>query len=293
MNEELTRYTKTIGHFFLDEDIRTVDGMYIPRWNIVLAALADLNESNLLLIGEPGHGKTTLARLMSCLTSELPIDFIDHAMIKGHPDQTWEGMIARPDYGQLNTGVEKVIWSSSMYPRRMIIDEFNRLPAGKQALFLNALQTGRFDYLNDTFMNEGALYATANHQDDGNGIIIPPILDRFALALELGWQGGSQSFSNVALREQRIALLKNNDLTEMITKNIQATDRSKEQIKVGIRQASDQYRKQLTKVFRDHNLYRPGDSDAQRWKEDITKIEFTSDAQIFLVLNRSTLSPHF
>ncbi len=213
---ELQETTSLIGeYFFLDPERKKVGSDVIPNWNVTLLTLSYVMDQNPLIVGEPGFGKTTAAKVISCMMSGYPFDLYEAAQIQGHPDQTYETMIARPDFSKLSRE-ESVIWLTSAYLPVRIIDEINRLPAGNQDELLNTLQTGRFNYLNATFFTgRTPFFATANHPDDGNHILIPPMRDRFSVHVELG-DIGSVHEDEIEVAENNIGELCNSELTGQI-----------------------------------------------------------------------------
>jgi hypothetical protein len=106
-------------------------------------------------------------------------------VVSGHPEQTEEKIVGRPDLGKLNQGEEVVIWSLFARLPVKIVDEINRLPETKQSLVLDGVERGKWEYLNQSFINdEFCLFATANYQDQGTNTLVPPLLDRFDVILE-------------------------------------------------------------------------------------------------------------
>jgi MoxR-like ATPase len=105
---------------------------------------------------------------LGALLFRLPLKTIWRSEISGHPEQTEEKIIGRPDLGKLSQGEEVVVWSYfSLLPVK-IIDEINRLPETKQSLILDGVDRGNWEYLNDAIINrEYCLFATANYQDRG------------------------------------------------------------------------------------------------------------------------------
>ncbi|HYD03716.1 MAG TPA: hypothetical protein VEC16_05450 [Alphaproteobacteria bacterium] len=154
-------------------------------FNLHAMALACALNKNAILGGEPGCGKTTSATLVSSVFTGIPMDLYRKVMISGHPEQTEEKIIARPDYGALMDKKEKVIWQPTVYFPKVIIDEFNRFPEGKQTMFIDIIETSMFSYLSEVYHNgKKSFFATVNYEDGGNHPIIPPNKDRFSISLE-------------------------------------------------------------------------------------------------------------
>ena len=137
-----------------------------------------------LLMGPPGCGKTTSAEIISHFLYDEELDSIRRATIYGHPEQTEEKMLARPDIGELiKNGVEKMIPRDFVYCPVHIVDEVNRLPPGKQSLLFQAIDRKKVEYCGTDFTMDGPLFATANYTDAGNFEMSPPFRDRFDIAL--------------------------------------------------------------------------------------------------------------
>ena len=203
-------------NFFIDPEEREINHKTVEHWPTTLLALSYVLDKNALIIGEPGFGKTTAVKVLSSLLGGYPYDLYSAAQIQGHPDQTFETMIARLDFSKLKDK-ESVIWLTSAYLPVRVIDEISRLTSGKQDEILDPLQSGRFNYLNATFyMGETPFYATTNNPDDGNHVLILPIRDRFSSHLELGFIGATYKSAIDVARENRDTLLCDPELTTQI-----------------------------------------------------------------------------
>jgi len=87
--------------------------------------------------------------------------------------------------GELNKGIEKIVWSDFVLSKTKIVDEINRIPSHKQNILLTGMQTNTWKYLNNVIMTEPCpWFATKNYKDSGNNGIIPPLLDRFDISVE-------------------------------------------------------------------------------------------------------------
>src|SRR3989338_6603078 len=154
-------------NYYIDPIYKEVGSKEVEHWNTALSVISYVLDANQLSIGEPGFAKTTGAKVICCIMSGYPYDIYEAAQIQGHPDQTFETMLARLDFSKLATE-ERVIWLSCAYLPVCIVDEINRLPGGKQDELLNILETGRLTYLNSTlYKGRMPFFATANHPDDG------------------------------------------------------------------------------------------------------------------------------
>src|SRR4029434_4388801 len=152
---------------------------------LLLSLLTALLGGKALIIGEPGLGKTTAAEYVCALIYGFPLGVIWSSVVAGHPEQTEEKIIGRPNLGRLNQGQEVVVWSYFARLPVKIVDEMNRLPETKQSLILDVVERGKWEYLNQGLINdEFCLFATANYQDQGTNTLVPPLLDRFDVVVE-------------------------------------------------------------------------------------------------------------
>jgi len=162
---------------------------------ILFSLLTGLMKGKELVIGEPGLGKTTSAEFVCSLIYQFPLGVIWGSEVSGHPEQTEEKIIGRPDLGKLNRGEEDVVWTNFSQIPAKIVDEINRLPETKQSMILDGVDRGNWEYLNEMIINdEYCLFATANYQDGGTNTIIAPLVDRFDAMVESRYPGANLSF---------------------------------------------------------------------------------------------------
>ena len=182
-----------------------------------------------LIIGEPGLGKTTATEYVGSLLYQLPVGTIWAAEVSGHPEQTEEKIIGRPDLGKLNQGQEEVVWSHFVQLPVKIVDEINRLPETKQSMILDGVDRGNWEYLNEMTLNEEyCLFATANYQDQGTNTIIAPLLDRFDVMVESRYPGPSYGFL-ISQRQEKEELLRHpeleQELQEVLTRRLASKEK--------------------------------------------------------------------
>jgi MoxR-like ATPase len=179
---------------------------------LLMSLMTGLRRGKALIIGEPGLGKTTSAEYVCALLYRVPLGTIWGSEVAGHPEQTEEKIIGRPDLGKLNLGEEVVVWSHFALLPVKIVDEINRLPETKQSMILDGVDRGNWEYLNDAIINrEYCLFATANYQDRGTNTIIAPLVDRFDVMVESRHPGanlayiiGTRGSGNEALRNEEL-----------------------------------------------------------------------------------------
>jgi MoxR-like ATPase len=176
---------------------------------LLFSTLTGLVGGKILIVGEPGLGKTTSAEYIGALLYRMPLGAVWEAEVSGHPEQTEEKIVGRPNLGALNRGEEEVVWSAFSVLPVKVVDEINRLPETKQSLILNGVDRGNWSYLNQMQINdEYCLFATANYQDRGTNTIVVPLLDRFDVMVEskhpganLSWMIGTEPSSAHLLRD--------------------------------------------------------------------------------------------
>src|SRR4030043_2196866 len=87
---------------------------------ILFSLLTSLTKGKELIIGEPGLGKTTSAEFICSLIYQFPLGVIWSSEVSGHPEQTEEKIIGRPDLGKMNRGIGEVVGSKfSQIPRKI------------------------------------------------------------------------------------------------------------------------------------------------------------------------------
>lgn len=176
---------------------------------LLFGMLTGLTGGKELIVGEPGLGKTTSAEYISSLLYRIPLGAIWGSEVSGHPEQTEEKIVGRPDLGRLNQGDEEVVWADFALLPTKIVDEINRLPETKQSMILDGVDRGNWRYLNQMTINtEYCLFATANYQDRGTNTIVAPLLDRFDVMVEskhpgpnISWMIGTETPPQDLLRD--------------------------------------------------------------------------------------------
>src|SRR5574341_1093670 len=182
--KKLDETVKIIGSkYFIDPSHEEVGTQKVEFWKILMGVFSYLGNKNSLLLGNPGSGKTTYSGVISSVMSGLPYDLFDKEKIQGHPDQTKDTMLARADLGRI--AEEGVVWQAPLYMPSLTLDELNRLPPGKQSIFLEYIRTGAVEHLGKLFTRQKIpIFATMNYNGTGTYPVPAPSLDRFDVSLE-------------------------------------------------------------------------------------------------------------
>jgi hypothetical protein len=200
-----SKVTKTMKEIADKYHFTSVDGDFKGKHfsnNLVLTSLSYLLDRNHLFIGDPGWGKTTLAQVVSSKFSGTPFDLYESLTVEGHPGLFTEKWKARPHYGELTKGKERVIWQGSFGLDTFIVDEISRVSPDVQDEMLEGIRTGRWTYMNDVlYEGKKPTFLTTNDRDNGNGDLIPPLEDRIDIVTE---QNAESPFNDYRSAEKRI-----------------------------------------------------------------------------------------
>jgi len=279
--DDLIKNISLVGrNYYIDPIYKEVGSKEVEHWNTALSVISYVLDANQLSIGEPGFAKTTGAKVICCIMSGYPYDIYEAAQIQGHPDQTFETMIARLDFSKLARD-ESVIWLVSAYLPVRIIDEVNRLPSGRQNEWLDILETGRINYVNDTlFTGITPCYATANHPDDGNHILIAPLRDRFLAHIESGFIGATYR-QNIRQAIQKIDDLKDEKLT---TEVIDIVNDKNLNVKERLRKIDIAQKSYLSKQYKETGAILFDAETKKRARQEIEDVPLSDDADVFLMM---------
>jgi len=249
---------------------------------VLFCVLSAVTGKNVLVYGDYGSGKTTACERIASLVMSVPLEFIQASTIHGHPEQTEEKIKATLDLGALEKeGREVVRWRVTPFSPVVIVDEINRLPAGKQNILLNEVDRGVWSYRGSTlFLRKKPLFATVNYGDEGTSPLIPPLADRFDVAVETGRVGV------IGRRKIRAGVddsfLRHPDFAEeMVERVLEINDRSAEEY---VRKKAEEFSSILNERFEKMGIQvetlTPAEVD--RIGEEIGKVELTADAEMFL-----------
>ena len=147
----------------------------------------------MLLYGGHGGGKTTLSKYLGQVFLNKSEYQIEKAILRGHQQLTEEKMLGSLNFKQIlspdlipEDGDIDVKWNEFVKSEWKIIDEINRLTPYAQNILLSLLAEGVVKYQNQTYpIGDFTVFATMNPPDEGNVILPPPFMDRFALALPI------------------------------------------------------------------------------------------------------------
>lgn len=275
-------YGRISQDFYLNRDDFEASG---ERFNsaLLFGTLTELNKGNMLLYGEYGGGKTTSAEYLNAVFNGLPLDLVKMVAIRGNPQETKETIIGNPDYGLMNTGDRtwsyNPMWTHWSMIGPKIIDEFNRIPESNQATVLNIVDRGDIDYLRGHIHNgKHPFFATCNYADRGNNNLIPPILDRFDVAVESKFPGVAnalhiaQDYHNDKNRE-----LENPELTRRIL-NVLNSGKPYDEVQKELEEMLGEHREVLLK--RDFPILT--EEDRERVEQEIRKVPFDRNAEQYL-----------
>ena len=147
----------------------------------------------MLLYGGHGGGKTTLSKYLGQVFLNKSEYQIEKAILRGHQQLTEEKMLGTLNFKQIlspdlipEDGEIDVKWNEFVKSEWKIIDEINRLTPYAQNILLSLLAEGVVKYQNQSYpIGDFTVFATMNPPDEGNEILPPPFMDRFALALPI------------------------------------------------------------------------------------------------------------
>jgi hypothetical protein len=253
---------------------------------LLLNVLTALIGGKALIIGEPGLGKTTAAEYVCALMYGFPLGVIWSSVVAGHPEQTEEKIIGRPDLGKLNQGEEAVVWSLFARLPVKIVDEINRLPETKQSLILDGVERGKWEYLNQGLINdEFCLFATANYQDQGTNTLIPPLLDRFDIMVESKHPGANIA-SLIGQVRTREALLRHEASEEAFVAALRGPGNGQHR-----RPSLDAAHRRFAKVLQQRcGLRVLSRADRQAARQEVTALQVEPAASAFLRMLVAELS---
>ncbi len=282
----LNLYESIACHLYLGDETFFVDEKSFDPV-VLFGIFTLLLDGKELIFGGYGSGKTTSSERMASLIKGLPLEFIQASTIHGHPEQTEEKIKAVIDLGVLQKeGKEVIRWKITPYSPVVIIDEINRLPVGKQNMILNEVDRNIWSYRGDTLIIKSpkAFLATINYHDTGTTKLIPPLCDRFDIAVETG------SLHPIRKRAIRRGvddkLLRDSHLTKEMIKFILSHNHTSEAGSVAefIENVSEEFKAEIQSRFKDNgiDINIPSNQEIAEIKREISEIQISEDAELFL-----------
>lgn len=269
-------------HDFVTNNVHLADNDFKLRsrnynTEVMLGFLNAFLEQKIIYVGEYGLGKTNLCNTISSLAYQIPKESVTNASVKGNPELTAESVIGRPDLGKLNQGNESIIWSNFVLTQPKVIDELNRIPAGKQSMLLSGMQENLWSHLNDNFVSPtGSWFATMNYPDAGTRPVSPALMDRFSLMIE----AKSPSLNTKRLiRTGKIKSLKNLQLAKAYDSLLIHNQDDILQLYSNMEAIKNHYTQWINQEF---SLELIDDLERKEFIQQVNNVEFSQDAHLFL-----------
>ncbi len=245
----------------------------------IITALVDGKE---ILYGPYGKGKTTSSEALGALLYGLPLEFMQVSQLDGHPEQTEEKIKAIVNLGKLTKeGIEEVIWRLFVYTPAKVCDEVNRLPEGKQNILLKGIDRNVWTYRDSTIIvQQGCFYGTCNYADRGNTDLIPPLKDRFDVAVEVRRADPirREIIRGGAVRDA-FEQLKNPSLYQEMFAMLMDTKVPAEKKIVLLEDISTKFKQELGRRF---GVVLPTNAELRTAKKELSAIAFEDDAALYI-----------
>lgn len=290
-------YELVRDRFYLGDELLGVgDKSYMPVG--LFGILSLIIGGKQLVLGDYGSGKTSSSERISSLIKGLPLEFIQATTIHAHPEQTEEKMKATLDLGALEReGKEVVKWKITPFSPVVIIDEINRLPVGKQSIMLNEVDRNIWSYRGETLMlnQPKTFFATINYQDIGATRLIPPLLDRFDIAIETG--PAHPVRKRIIRRGIDEDVLKDRELSQHLIETILKNNvsASADQVVDFINQRAEEFKETLEQRFRLQGLdvRIPRAAEIETIRREIDQIPLSEDAELLLDYLGQEINCHY
>ena len=276
--------------YFNIPDIEIGDNYY--NASLLFGVLTCLNKGKELIFGNYGFGKTTSAENIIGMMYCMPKEVVLEATVQGHPEQTEEKMVGRPDLGKLKEGTEKTVWAYSSLLETKIFDEINRMPESKQIITLQGIDRGIWKYMNEMILQgDFVLYATCNQKDNANTEINGAVLDRFDVAVE-SKDMGLHNRRGRRINNQ-IDILMDKEFSKKIFVILQDKEMEYEKKQLQIKKLRSEFmeviRKRANQYFNENlELLMPQELDDIR--NEINEVKINEDALLFMDIATSELS---
>lgn len=290
-------YELVRDRFYLGDELLEVgDKSYMPVG--LFSILSLIIGGKELVLGGYGSGKTSSSERISSLIKGLPLEFVQATTIHAHPEQTEEKMKATLDLGALEReGKEVVKWKITPFSPVVIIDEINRLPVGKQSIMLNEVDRNIWSYRGETLMlkQPKTFFATINYQDIGATKLIPPLLDRFDIAIETG--PAHPVRKRIIRRGIDEDVLKDRELSQRLIETILENNvsASADEVVDFINQTAEEFKQTLEQRFRllGIDIRIPRAAEIETIRQEINRIPLSEDAELLLDYLGQEINCHY
>ena len=140
----------------------------------------------ILYVGGHGDGKTSLAKALGVMLAGIPESEIETNVLRLHPEQTEEKIVARPDMAKLldrNNPQEVPVPRKWTLGRWKVADEFNRASPEVMNMFFAGIEEGVWKYADAAFVvPDQRVFGTINPFGEGTFEVDPAMYDRFVLS---------------------------------------------------------------------------------------------------------------
>ncbi len=151
---------------------------------ILFPLLTSFVMGRIVLLGDPGLGKTQIATLMGQIMG-LTLSEIRAGMVHGHPQLTMADLFGNLDLAKYRDGEIVPVWRNMVRAIFRFIDEFNRIPTKTQSGLLTAVADQYVELFNQVLQMEDApWYFTANEANGGGTYqVIAALWDRMDVSV--------------------------------------------------------------------------------------------------------------